>query len=201
MPWVKVQDGHEEVDPHCGCGGDDKICEDVVSDRCFCCYSGGGLGESLDDDVEGGEGRVHHDNGVGGHSCCEHLFSPLRTVTHGEDKLGGDEEEHKEFEDGEYSSAPAAAERVEEGVGEGAGDEVECEVEVCEGEICEEEGDELVEEFNVQEDFTDEGMVRGPDLAKVNERVDGSEESTVEPATALRDEFGDSICTHYGRLV
>lgn len=31
VPWVKVQKGHEEVDPQSGCGGDDEVSEDVVS--------------------------------------------------------------------------------------------------------------------------------------------------------------------------
>lgn len=149
MPWVEVQEGHEEVDPHGGCCGDDEVCEDVISNRCICCHDGGGLGEGFDDDVEGGEGRVHHDNRIGSHSCCKHFFGPLGTVTHGENKLSGDKEENEKFEEGEYARAPAATEGVEERVREGTRDKVECEVKVCKGEISEEEGDELVEEFNM----------------------------------------------------
>lgn len=36
-------------------------------------------------------------------------------------------------------------------------------------------------------------MVSVPDLAEVHERVDGGKEGTVEPATALRNEFRNGI--------
>lgn len=194
MPGVEVEERHEEVDAHCGGGGDDQVCEDVVADVCVCCDGGGGFGEGFDDDVERGEGRVHHDDGVGGHGCGEHAFRALGAVAHGEDELGGDEEEHEEFEEGEYAGADAVAEGVEEGVGERAGDEVECEVEVCEGEVGEEKGDELVEELDVQEGFADQGMVGRPDLAKVDERVDCGEEGAVEPSPALGYKFRYRVC-------
>lgn len=36
-------------------------------------------------------------------------------------------------------------------------------------------------------------MIREPDLLEVDEGVDGSKESAVEPSTTLGDEFGDRI--------
>jgi hypothetical protein len=52
----------------------------------------------------------------------------------------------------------------------------------------------LVDEFDVRQDLANYGVVGLPDLAEVNQRVDGFEEGTVEPAAALRDELGGSIC-------
>lgn len=45
------------------------------------------------------------------------------------------------------------AEGVEKRVRESARDKIECEVEICEGEISEKEGYELVKKFNMQKDF------------------------------------------------
>lgn len=50
---------------------------------------------------------------------------------------------------------------------ERAGDEVEREVEVGEGEEREHELHELVDEFDVEEDLAPEGMVGRPDLLEV----------------------------------
>ena len=85
------------------------------------------------------------------------------------------------------------AEGVEFGVSEGAGDEVKGEVEVCEREEGEHEGDELVDEFDMEEGFAPDGVVGGPDLLEVEERVDGCEEGSVQPTAALGDEFGYGI--------
>jgi hypothetical protein len=85
------------------------------------------------------------------------------------------------------------AEGVDGGVGEGAGDEVEGQVEVGEGEEGEEEVDELVDELDVQHDFAVDGVVGAPDLAEVDKGINGGEEGTVEPTTPLGYEFGDGI--------
>jgi hypothetical protein len=85
------------------------------------------------------------------------------------------------------------AEGINFRVGQRTRDEVEGQVEVGEGEVGEEEGDELVDEFDVQEDLACSGVVGRPDLAEVDERVDGGEEGAVEPAAALGDKFGNSI--------
>ena len=76
-------------------------------------------------------------------------------------------------------------EGIEFGICKRACDEVEGEVKVREGEIGEEEGDKLVYEFNVEEDFTPKGVVGSPYLTKVQKRVDSGKESTVQPAPSL----------------
>ena len=53
--------------------------------------------------------------------------------------------------------------------------------------------DELVDEFNVEENLAAHGVVGAPDLAEVDEGVDGGEEGTVEPAAPLGYEFRDGI--------
>jgi hypothetical protein len=74
-----------------------------------------------------------------------------------------------------------------------AGDEVEGEVKVREGEVGEEEGDKLVYEFNVEEDLTPKGVVGSPYLTKVQKRVDSGKESTVQPAPSLGYKLWNSI--------
>lgn len=54
-------------------------------------------------------------------------------------------------------------------IGKGTSDEIEGKVEVCEGEVGEEEGDELVDEFDMEKDFADNGMIGLPDLSEVDE--------------------------------
>ena len=86
------------------------------------------------------------------------------------------------------------AEWIDAVVGQRAGDEVEGQVEVGEGEEGEEEGDELIEEFDVEQDFAREGVVSLPDLLEVDQGVDGGEEGSIEPTTALGDEFRNCVC-------
>jgi hypothetical protein len=85
------------------------------------------------------------------------------------------------------------AERVDLGIGQGAGNEVEGEIEVGQGEKGEGQRDELIQEFDMQQDLPSDGMVGMPDLSEVDQRVDGSEEGTVQPASPLRDELGNGI--------
>ena len=73
------------------------------------------------------------------------------------------------------------------------GDEVEGEVEVGEGEEGEHELDELIDKFDVQENFAGDSVVSVPDLAEVNKGVDSGEESSVQPSTSLGDELRDSV--------
>lgn len=65
-------------------------------------------------------------------------------------------------------------------VGKIIGDEVEGEVKVGEGEVGEEKLDELIDEFDVEEDFVGESVVCGYDLVVVDEGVYGGEEGIVE---------------------
>jgi len=77
------------------------------------------------------------------------------------------------------------AKRIDCGVRERASNEVECKVEVCEGEECEEQTEELVHEFNVEKDLACNGVVCVPDLLEMNQRINGSEESSIEPTATL----------------
>lgn len=62
MPWVKVEEGHQEVYSYCRCQGDDEIREDVVADGDFL-----RLLDLSNNDVETGEDVVGHDNSVNYH--------------------------------------------------------------------------------------------------------------------------------------
>lgn len=145
VPRVQIEEGHEEVEADGGAGRDDQVGEDVVAHA----EVGGGL-ELFDHDVDGGEGRVGHYDGVGHEGGEVHLFGALGPVAHREDELHGDEEDAGVAQDVENVFAEVGfAGGIDLGVGQGAGDEVEGEVEVAEGEPGEEERDELVDELDV----------------------------------------------------
>ena len=111
--------------------------------------------------------------------------------------MQADEQNAGVSEDHEDVLANVVAERVDSWVSERTGNEVKGQVEVGQGEVGEAERNELVNEFDVEEDLAGNGVVRGPDLAEMDEGIDGSEESAIEPAPALRDEFGDGICRQW----
>ena len=78
-------------------------------------------------------------------------------------------------------------------VGERTGDKKERQVEVGQREKGKEETEELIDEFNVKEDFTSNGVVGGPDLSEVYQRVDSSKESSIEPSSSLRYKLRNGI--------
>jgi hypothetical protein len=51
----------------------------------------------------------------------------------------------------------------------------------------------LVDEFDVEKDFSSKGVVGVPNLFEVDKGVDGSEESSVEPTPTLGNELGNGI--------
>ena len=89
--------------------------------------------------------------------------------------------------------ADAVTEGVNKRVGETASDEVESQVEVCQGEKGEQELEELIEEFDVEENLAGNGMISLPDLFIMDQRVNSGEEGAVQPSSTLRDEFGYGI--------
>lgn len=113
-------------------------------------------------------------------------------ITERQDELGGDEEDADVAQDVEDVLA-AAVERVDDRVGETTSNKVESEVEVGEREEGEEQLQELVEELDVEQDLAGDGVVGVPDLLEVDQRVDGGEEGSVQPSSALRDELGDGV--------
>lgn len=104
-----------------------------------------------------------------------------------------DEEDATVSQNYEDEVSDSVAKGVDLLVGERSGDEVECEVEVAQREEGEEELHELVDEFDVQQDFSCNGVIRLPDLSEVKEGIDCSEKGSVQPTTTLGDEFGDGI--------
>jgi hypothetical protein len=121
----------------------------------------------------------------------------LGPIAHAEDELQADEQNAGVSEDHEDVLAEVVAERIDSRVSERTGNEVKGQVEVGKGEVGEAERNELVNEFDMEEDLAGKGVVRGPDLAEMDEGIDGSEESAIEPAPALRDEFWDGVCRQW----
>lgn len=109
--------------------------------------------------------------------------------------MRADQQDAGEAEDDEDVEADVVSEGVELRVGEGAGNEIEGEIEVClvesalcryqsrrrtyQREVCKEQANELIYEFYVEEHFTCNGVVGGPYLLEVDERVDGCEEGAI----------------------
>ena len=119
MPWVEVEEGHEEVEADGRDGGDDQVCEDVVTEFVGALSAGGldGVRFELDrDDVDGGEGGVRHDDAVGDHGGEVHFSSTLWSVAHAEDELQADEEDTDVPQDDEDVEADIVAEGVDFGV-------------------------------------------------------------------------------------
>lgn len=86
-------------------------------------------------------------------------------------------------------------EGIDPRVGETARDEIECEEEVGEREVREEQLNELVDRLYTKKKFARDGMVCLPDLTALDEGVDGGEESTIEPSSTLRDKLRSGICS------
>ena len=76
--------------------------------------------------------------------------------------------------------------------------EEEGEVEVGEGCPGEEELNGVVDELQRKNNLAEEVLARSPDPEPEYGGVDGCEEGAVQPATTLRDEFGDR-CRYIGR--
>ena len=75
VPGVEVEEGHKEVEPDRGNGGHDQVGEDVVAED----VSRERVFELRDDDVEGAEEGVGHDDGVDNHAGHEHALGSAGT--------------------------------------------------------------------------------------------------------------------------
>lgn len=131
VPRVEVEEGGVEVQPDGGGEGHGEVGEDVVAKgNAF----GILVGELAYNDINGCECRINHDNTVDDHGCEIQLLCSLRSVTHTQNKLGRDTKDTNIFEEEEYVFSDIVAEGVDRRVCQRAGDEVEGEVEVGEGE-------------------------------------------------------------------
>ena len=167
MPWLEIEERHEEVETVRGDRGDDEVGEDVVTDRdCVIIRVGCKL---RDDDVHTGECGIHHDDGKDDHTGKVQLVGALRSVTQRHDELSRDEQNAGKSKNDEDDIGDSISEGVNTLVGKATGDEVECEVEVGEREVREEDLDELVDKLNREQDLAGESVVCGHDLAAVDE--------------------------------
>ena len=145
MPWIKVQERHQEVKADCSSSGDDKVGEDVVSQLEFV----GGFLELDDDNVDTCECIIRHYYRVYYHGSKIEFLRTLRTVTHAKDELRADKKDERVAEEDEEVEAYVVSEWVNGGVRERASDEVEGQVEVGQGKVGEGEINSLVAEFDV----------------------------------------------------
>ena len=77
MPGIEVEEGHQEVQSHGRAGGDDEIGEDVVAQL----ERDGGSFELRNDDVDGGEDCVCHDDREDYHAGHEYLLGARETLS------------------------------------------------------------------------------------------------------------------------
>lgn len=74
MPWVEVEEGHDEVEADGGGGGDDEVGEEVVAE-----FEVRRWRFELEDyDVEGREGGVGHYDRVDDYAGHEHSLGSVR---------------------------------------------------------------------------------------------------------------------------
>lgn len=78
-------------------------------------------------------------------------------------------------------------------VAKGAGNEVECEVEIRQGEKREEQLHELIEKLDLEQYLPPKRVVRPPYLPELYQRVNRREEGAVKPAPPLRYELRYTI--------
>lgn len=175
MPWVEVEERHEEVQADGAEGADYQVCEGVVTE-----FKSTGF-ELLDHDPDGGEGRVGHDDPVDHHAAKEHLLGALRSVAHAQNKVHGNYKNKGVAEDSEYVFAQIhfGTGRINCLVRKRTSDEEEDQVEVSEREKREEKLHELVDKFDVEQYFSRYGVRCLPDLLEVEQRVDGCKEGSV----------------------
>jgi hypothetical protein len=64
------------------------------------------------------------------------------------------------------------------------------------GEVGEHQTNELVDKFDVEQDFSHDCMIRFPDLSEMDERVHGREEGAIEPASSLGYELRNCVWNH-----
>ena len=74
MPRVEVQEGHEEIEADGGGGADNQVGEDIVAEDEDCER----VLELRNDDVEGAEEGVGHDDGVDDHAGEKHPFGAAK---------------------------------------------------------------------------------------------------------------------------
>ena len=88
MPGIEVEERHQEVEAHRRDCADNEVREDVVAKLISAiCFLEGVLSELFDDDIEGGEGGIGHDDTVCDDCAEVEFLCSLRTIAHAEDEL------------------------------------------------------------------------------------------------------------------
>ena len=108
MPWIQVHEGHEEVETNRCRSRDNEVGKNVGTDRLFRLR----ILELDNDNVEGSEGSVSHDDTIHDHTPEEHLLGTLGSVTHRQDELHADEQRACVAEDVEDVFSDVVAEGI-----------------------------------------------------------------------------------------
>jgi hypothetical protein len=119
-------------------------------------------------DVDTSEGVVGHNDTTCDHGAKVELLGTLRTISHGENELRADKQNAYITKDDEEIEANIVAKGINGWIGERTGDEIEGKVEVGQGEVGKKQVDKLIDELDVQENLTADGMVCPPDLTEVD---------------------------------
>ena len=212
VPRIQEEETHGEVENVCREEGDDERVEFFVGEE-----DGGGemavgaidgLLDGFDDDEDGGEGEVdHQDDPEDDHGEVE-FAGALRSVAQGEDETGDKCDEIEPLEnDGEVFTCSAE----EVGVAKGDSQDTEDEEKVAlkrmlasgqevandrsrityDSKPGEELVDELVQELEEKRDLADARVAAAEDLVEMEGSVHGGEKGAVQPSSSLHDEIGD----------
>lgn len=115
----------------------------------------------------------------------------MRPVTKGDDELQTHDQDARIAQDHEDVLAHIMTKWVHFLVSQRSSDEVESQVEVGQTKVCKQEIEELIDKFDMQQDLSGHRVISVPDLLCIEDGVHGSEESSVQPTTSLRDELGN----------
>ncbi len=131
MPWIQIEEGAEEIQSNRRRKGDGEVSKDVIPKLSIGVF---GFGELAHDDVDRGEGGVDHDYTVDHHTGEIQLLRSLRSIPHTQYKLRTDQQHTNVLEEIEDVFPHIVTEGVNLRICERAGDKIEGEVEVGQGE-------------------------------------------------------------------
>lgn len=131
----------------------------------------------------------HDDNPEQNHSHVEHVGS-LRSVAKRQDETREQDGSVNPLEDSSKNFSNVSKQIIST---EGCRQDAENQVEVTNGEPGEDHADSLVDKLNRESDLSEEAVIRAEQLIPMRNRVNGSEEGSVQPSSSLQDQLGHGV--------
>lgn len=201
VPWIEVKEGGDDVETKGSSQGNqndttrtlEEVPEELSSAACIQLERL----EGLHDEVDGQDDDIELDDGEEDERGDISVFRTLRSVTESQNELYHDKTEVYVLQD-DVNDRSSRTERPRGlvWIGWSAGkthDDESSKPEVCKTEPRENEGEDVVEELDVEEEHAERVVARLVETTEMNQRVDTSGERTVEPTTSLRDKLGSTV--------